>query len=139
MDEASGETIGEHRGHWFHTVGQRRGLGLSGGPWFVTGKDVATDRVFVRREAAPPVSRFRFGEVHWIGVPAQSGEPLLLRLRHGPELLRGHLDGSEVVLGEPDPGIATGQFVVFYRGEECLGSARIERGTVRIPDRERDN
>ncbi len=127
IEEATGKQLGEHRGHWFFTIGQRRGLGLGGGPWFVSGKDPETDRILVRRESAPPVSRFGVRDFHWIGAPAETGAPLLLRLRHGPELLRGHLEGSEVILEEPDPGIATGQFAVFYRGEECLGSARIQR------------
>ena len=32
--------LGTHRGYWFHTIGQRKGLGLSGGPWFVVKKDM---------------------------------------------------------------------------------------------------
>ncbi len=136
VDASSGATVGEHRGHWFFTIGQRRGLGLSGGPWFVSGKDAAGDRVLVRRGAAPPVSRFPVRDVHWIGgAEARPEEPLRLRLRHGPELLSGCLgvrdDGFEVRLDEPDPGIATGQFAVFYRRARCLGAARIQRGPVR--------
>lgn len=38
----SGKEIGKHRGFWFHTIGQRKGLGLSGGPWFVVDKDTET-------------------------------------------------------------------------------------------------
>ncbi len=34
----TGKKLGEHRGYWFHTIGQRKGLGLSGGPWFVVKK-----------------------------------------------------------------------------------------------------
>ncbi len=127
VDESSGAALGRHPGHWFFTIGQRRGLGLSGGPWYVSGMDPDSDRVFVRRDAAPPVRRFAVGDVHWIGEPARPGEPLLLRLRHGPELLRGRLESGEVFLDEPDPGVAAGQFAVFYRGERCLGSARIRR------------
>ena len=36
----TGKKLGEHRGYWFHTIGQRKGLGLSGGPWFVVRKNV---------------------------------------------------------------------------------------------------
>ena len=31
----TGKKIGQHKGHWFHTIGQRKGMGLGGGPWFV--------------------------------------------------------------------------------------------------------
>ena len=36
----TGKRIGEHKGLWFHTIGQRKGMGFSGGPWFVVKKDV---------------------------------------------------------------------------------------------------
>ena len=36
----TGKRIGTHKGYWFHTIGQRKGLGLGGGPWFVIRKDI---------------------------------------------------------------------------------------------------
>ncbi len=36
----TGRKLGEHRGYWFHTIGQRKGLGLSGGPWYVVKKNI---------------------------------------------------------------------------------------------------
>ncbi len=131
VDEASGEEIGTHRGHWLFTVGQRRGLGLSGGPWFVSGKDPGENRVMVRRGAGRPVRRFGLEDLHWIGGGASSGAGrLLVRVRHGPELAPARVswDGSgagEVLLDEPDQGIARGQFAVLYAGTRCLGSGRI--------------
>ena len=135
VDEATGDEIGRHRGHWLFTVGQRRGFGLSGGPWFVAAKDPASNRVLVRRGAGRPTRRFRVGDLHWIGSGAP-GEPerLQLRVRHAPELAGALFgpqpDGSgEVLLDEPDRGIAPGQFAVFYRGARCLGSGRILPGS----------
>ena len=43
----SGKEIGKHRGFWFHTIGQRKGLGLSGGPWFVVDKDTENNILYV--------------------------------------------------------------------------------------------
>lgn len=40
VERETGRVIGQHKGYWFHTVGQRKGLGLGGGPWFVTDKDI---------------------------------------------------------------------------------------------------
>ncbi len=133
VEEESGREIGVHGGHWLFTVGQRRGLGLSGGPWFVVGKDAGENRVVVRRGAGRPVRGFPVGDLHWIGSAAGPGpgdHRLLLRVRHGPDLLPANLtlgDGgrAEVSLDAPDPGIAPGQFAVFYDGTRCLGSARI--------------
>ena len=139
LDEATGEELGTHHGHWRFTIGQRRGLGLSGGPWFVSGKDPAANRVIVRRGAGRPTRRFPLADLHWIGgEPPPGAERLLVRVRHGPELpsARVSWDGSgggEVQLDEPDAGIAPGQFAVLYRGTRCLGSGRIA-AAVRIPD-----
>lgn len=41
--------LGTHRGYWFHTIGQRKGLGLSGGPWFVVKKDMEENTIYVSR------------------------------------------------------------------------------------------
>ena len=45
----TGKKIGTHRGYWFHTIGQRKGLGLSGGPWFIIRKDVEAHVLYVSR------------------------------------------------------------------------------------------
>ena len=131
VDEATGEEIGTHRGHWLFTIGQRRGLGLSGGPWFVAGKDSRANRVIVRRGAGRSRDRCRIEDLHWIAAGASSGsERLHVRVRHGPELARAQVSWDEtgkgeVVLDEADEGLAPGQFAVLYRGTRCLGSGRI--------------
>ena len=43
----TGKKLGRHKGFWFHTIGQRRGLGLGGGPWFVVKKDIPNNIVYV--------------------------------------------------------------------------------------------
>ena len=43
----TGKVIGQHRGYWFHTIGQRKGLGLGGGPWFVVDKNVEDNIIYV--------------------------------------------------------------------------------------------
>lgn len=130
VEESSGRELGVHAGHWLFTIGQRRGLGLSGGPWFVSAKDPAGNRILVRKDAGRPRRRFPVGDLHWIGAPPEPGERLLLKIRHGAELFPGNLRTGggavpEVRLGRADPGIAPGQFAVFYRGTRCLGSGRI--------------
>ncbi|MDA8019409.1 MAG: tRNA 2-thiouridine(34) synthase MnmA [Thermoanaerobaculia bacterium] len=131
-----GTMLGEHRGHWFHTVGQRKGLGLHGGPWYVVGKALrAPDRDDViwichAEELADHArNRFRLGAPHWIVGEPEPGN-LSVRVRHGPKLLGARLlralDGLEIELEEPDPGLAPGQVAVLYRDEECLGGGSIE-------------
>lgn len=49
VDEETGEVVGYHRGFWFYTVGQRKGIRLPGGPWFVARKDIRRNVVFISR------------------------------------------------------------------------------------------
>lgn len=140
-DVDGGRTLGEHRGHWFYTLGQRKGLGLSGGPWFVTGKSVEDDTVWVTHgdrlaETAP--DRFTVPAPHWITRAPGVGAYMELRVkvRHGPASLGCRVEPAPergegalaVTLERPDPGLAPGQFAVFYDGELCLGGGAMEVG-----------
>lgn len=129
----TGKKLAEHRGYWFYTVGQRKGLGLSGGPWYVVKKELESNRVLVSRSDSyfnHARRRFAVAPVHWI-----AGEPripsLQTKVRHSPHLEDCQiqpLGGGrwEVTLRSKDQGIAAGQSAVFYDGEICLGGGVIE-------------
>ncbi len=133
LEIGSGRRLGEHRGHWFHTIGQRRGLGLAGGPWFVVAKDPDSNAVFVsHRETLPSHRRrrFRVPDVHWISGEAPAAERLEVKVRHSPKTLGCRVSplpdgGLEIVLDEADPGIAEGQGAALYDGERCLGGGTL--------------
>ena len=128
----STRTLGRHRGLWFHTIGQRKGLGLGDGPWYVVGKDPETNAVnVVHGEQLADHTRREFLVVdpHWIAGEPKTND-LMVRIRHGEKLWSADVriegtDGVRVNLDEGDPGIAAGQFAVFYDGEECLGGGPI--------------
>jgi tRNA-specific 2-thiouridylase len=132
-EASSGRVLGEHRGTWFHTIGQRRGLGLSGGPWYVVAKDPVGDVIEVvhgDQLTDRARNRFHIPEPHWVAEPPRRTE-LSVRLRHGehiePCLVEQVDDGLLVELTEAsDPGIAPGQFAALYDGEECLGGGVME-------------
>lgn len=129
----SGKVLGRHQGLWFHTYGQRKGIRLHGGPWFVINKDIETNTLYVsHRDLLKTNSRSEFlaTQVSWI-----SGEPsskqLRVKLRHGPRMNDCDLvpQGNgffKVSMNCPDPGIANGQFAVFYDNDTCLGAGMIK-------------
>ena len=129
----SGKVLGEHEGFWFHTFGQRKGLKLHGGPWFVVDKDIAQNIVYVSHsDLLATVARdtFYVSDIQWLCDPPKRNN-LQVKLRHGPNLKnctvsQGNSEGRlEVKLDSSDAGIANGQFAVFYDNDECLGSGMI--------------
>lgn len=132
IDADTKEKVGIHNGFWFYTIGQRQGLGLSGGPWYVVAKNASTNTVYISRNYYTEDKKrdtFMVRNCNWI-----AGNPTSLsvtaKLRHGPvtipATLEPHDDGSYTVrLAERDQGIAEGQYAVFYDGTTCLGGGII--------------
>lgn len=134
----TGKVLGKHQGFWFHTYGQRKGLRLHGGPWFVVDKDCENNIVYVSHsDLLMDHARREFvaTDVNWL-----SDEPknlnLKLKVRHGPRLTSCRLEALgdncyHVYLDEPDAGLAHGQFAVFYDEDTCLGAGMIRLLPVR--------
>jgi tRNA (5-methylaminomethyl-2-thiouridylate)-methyltransferase len=141
----SNRLIGEHRGLWFYTIGQRKGLGgatrqfTHEGPWFVAGKNVDSNTLLVTNQyhlIEAPRRAFEVEDINWIAgaPPEMQGGALDLRVktRHGPNMHDCVLEVSgearrqgHVKLAGRDSGLAPGQWAAFYRGEECLGGGGI--------------
>jgi tRNA-specific 2-thiouridylase len=125
--------LGTHKGFWFHTNGQRKGLRLHGGPWYVVDKSIKENIVYVSHETNQPSRQrknFIATSCHWIAEEPKEGQTLEAKLRHGPNTIAcvlTKLDSEtfSVLLETPDPGLAEGQFSVFYSGSVCLGSGKI--------------
>lgn len=147
----TGKKIGEHQGYWFHTIGQRKGLGLSGGPWYVVKKNVRDNVIFVSNGYNTKKQYGRIipiEEMHWITSNPfinndghekcevndinENGIEVAFKTRHTPEFQTGHLyhKGDSGYLLESDSdvqGIAPGQYAIIYSIDRqlCLGSGMI--------------
>lgn len=128
----TGNNIGTHNGYWFYTIGQRQGLGLPGGPWYVVSKDVNNNNVYISKSYhAPDKKRDTFEVINmtWI-TNKPSHNNLKVKIRHGQQMYDAAitwLDSNKlhVQLHERDQGIAAGQFAAFYDNQMCLGSGVI--------------
>lgn len=135
----TGRKLGTHRGYWFHTIGQRKGLGLSGGPWYVVKKNIHDNVIYVSNgyDTEKQYGRsIHIDEMHFITANpwAEQSEPIEISFknRHMPEFLPGSIlrmpDGSYVIESERKvQGIAPGQFAVIYDRDAklCIGSGII--------------
>lgn len=132
----TGEVVGQHQGFWFYTVGQRQGLGLAGGPWYVVSKDISANKVFISRNYYSQEKirdRFTVGACHWFSGSLPQGRELTVKLRHGATqyacqiIPKADSTQAHVIIAGHDQGIAAGQFAVFYDKTRCVGSAVIQQ------------
>lgn len=130
----TGKLIGEHHGHWFYTIGQRKGLGFGGGPWFIVKKDVENNILYVSHGYDPATAYKQDFPIHGFhsinGV--MPGERITFKIRHTPDFHPATLEpmgeGAFVVhSSERIHGVAPGQFCVVYdeQHHRCYGSAEI--------------
>jgi tRNA-specific 2-thiouridylase len=104
VERETGHELGRHQGFWFHTIGQRTGLGLGNGPWYVSAKDCGRNVVYVSHGThADETGRtdFSAGALNWLaGRGPTAGElaawnrsgRLCLKLRHGPQITACRLE-----------------------------------------------
>ena len=140
----TGKKIGQHKGHWFHTIGQRKGMGLGGGPWFVVKKDTEQNIIYVSHGYDPETAYkqdFPIRDFHSINgvLPTDHTKgqtpcvaDITIKIRHTPEYLPARLeamgDGRYMVhAAAPIHGVAPGQFCVVYDAQHhrCYGSGEI--------------
>ncbi len=130
------KVLGEHDGFYYYTVGQRRGIRLSGGPWYVVGKNAEMNEVYIshgEHYALSARDTFVVGGVNWISGTVPENKDLMVKVRHGAKMYPATVEFLEndrlnITLKEKDPGVAAGQFAVLYDGEYCLGGGTILEG-----------
>lgn len=135
----TGRKLGEHRGFWFHTIGQRKGLGLSGGPWFVVKKNVHDNVIYVSHgyDTDKQYGRIvNLDEMHFITEnpwpDACENVEITFKNRHMPEFIPANLSRVSEREYRIDSrrdvqGIAPGQYAVIYDSHShiCYGSGVI--------------
>jgi tRNA-specific 2-thiouridylase len=134
IDIETGKVLGQHKGHWFHTIGQRKGLGLGGGPWNVVKKDVDQNILYVVKGYEPIKAHrmeFPIKDFHFLTAPTLPAE-ITFKVRHTPDYFIGTAEnlGDGRYKMHADrwvQGVAPGQFCVVYDKDfhRCLGSGEI--------------
>ncbi|MEE3412645.1 MAG: tRNA 2-thiouridine(34) synthase MnmA [Bacteroidales bacterium] len=134
----TGKILGKHKGFWFHTIGQRKGLGLSGGPWFVVKKDIPNNVLYVS-QGYDPITQYGtemdLGAFHFLTEDVwgdfEGEKEISLKIRHTPDFTLGWISKNEdiyhVRFENKLQGVAQGQFGVIYDKENhlCYGSGTI--------------
>ncbi|UER67830.1 tRNA 2-thiouridine(34) synthase MnmA [Borrelia sp. BU AG58] len=132
IEQETGKILGTHSGYWFFTIGQRKGIKLGNGPWFVTEKDIKNNIIYISNSKNHPKQgkkNFLIHRTNWINKPPDF-ENLSVKIRHGENKTKCRVnmledDIIQVSLQEEDHGISPGQFCIFYQEDECLGGGKI--------------
>ena len=128
----TGRKIGQHKGHWFHTIGQRKGMGFGGGPWFVVKKDIQQNIIYVSHGYDPQTAykqHFPIRDFHSINGVLPPAD-VTLKIRHTPDFLPAQLEQTAegeymVHAAAPIHGVAPGQFCVVMTSSITAASARL--------------
>ena len=120
-----GSHLGWHRGLAFYTIGQRKGIGLSGGPYWVLDKDLENNQLIVTKNEKDLLKKeLFFKNANWLsGQPPKFPLKVKAKIRYRSELSSAALYKNKVVFDKSQRAITPGQSVVFYRNRELLGGA----------------
>jgi len=136
----SGDILGRHNGLMFHTLGQRKGLGIGGlsnsddDPWYVYGKDLANNQLLVCQGGDNPLmmtNQLQCSQLHWVDEQ-QPETPFnatcKIRYRQPDQVCSVSISGNEAEVKFPElqRAVTPGQSVVFYQGEYCIGGGIID-------------
>lgn len=132
IDKNSGKVLGRHDGVIFYTLGQRHGLDVGGGlPYYVASKDMDKNEVYVTTDLNDDTlwkKSIKLANIHWINDRPAEGN-YQIRVRHRAPLTEAKLsyDNDLIMLDliNPERAIATGQSVVIYDDDVCLGGGII--------------
>ncbi|MFA5754773.1 MAG: tRNA 2-thiouridine(34) synthase MnmA [Candidatus Paceibacterota bacterium] len=125
--DREGNIIGIHDGIWLYTIGQRKGIGLSGGPYWVIDKNIKRNEIIVSKNEKELLSKeVLFKNANWI-KPVRFPLRLKAKIRYGHKQAFGVLiSNNRFVFDKPQKSITKGQSIVFYDKKEVIGGGIIK-------------
>ena len=127
--DPDGNVLGQHKGLAFYTRGQRSGLGLNNGPWFITRLDPAENIIHVGPREDLAITAFDVFSTRWIyPPPTESFECTVMtryRSREIPATVTPTAEGASVKLTDKSVDVTPGQSAVFYNGDDVIGGGII--------------
>ncbi len=126
IEDKNGKKLGTHQGLPVYTIGQRKGIGLSGGPYYVLKKDQKRDVLVVtdnqddlfKKEISFEVANFFIEPDYPMEVDA--------KIRYNADYKKGTLKENKFISFSSQKAVASGQSIVFYQGDKLLGGAIIK-------------
>lgn len=128
--DSFGKQLGRHMGAFRYTPGQRRGLGLGGGPWFVIRTDIVKNQVVVGHQDELSISTINLSGLNWLTTPVQTlscrVQIRYLMKPRAATLFANESGCGQLVFDDPIESAPPGQLAVGYDDQQVLFSAWIE-------------
>lgn len=129
-DFKSKKIIGNQRGLFFYTIGQRSGLGLPGGPWYVLKKEVKKNILWVTNNSSDLLNKeISVCKINWLVKPKRLPVKVTVkpRYRHLGAKAKIIKIGKyyKIIFNKPERALTPGQSAVFYQGKTLLGGGII--------------
>lgn len=149
----NGQTVGQHVGLSFYTLGQRKGIGIGGlkshknadgtsEPWFVARKDIASNTLYIVQGHDHPwllSAELGAGQSSWIAGEPPCSEHTRRALSAKTRYRQADvpcvvtpegLDRFSLRFDEPQWAVTPGQSAVLYDGDVCLGGGIIDKASA---------
>jgi len=132
FDIETKEKVGEHDGLQAFTVGQRKGIGLPGGPWYVAKLDIRKSVLYVTKNIDLIYKKqMKVRNIHWIVGESKLPAKIQVKIRYNSDPVAVTVQSKEgddyiVEFDKPQKAITPGQSAVFLKKDECLGGGIIE-------------
>jgi len=128
--DIAGNKIGEHNGLWFYTIGQRKGLEIQQGPWYVVDKNFKKNTLIVSKNKKDLLKKELIaGDVNWI-LPQKLPLGAEIKIRYKAKLAKAKIVKSgknvKIIFQKPHQAITSGQSAVFYKDKQLLGGGVIQ-------------
>ena len=136
--DTAGHKLGTHQGVWYYTIGQRKGLNLSGGPWYIVEKDIKKNIIVVGRIDDQELYKnvIQIGNLHWLvkeyKLPLKAQAQIRYRQPAQNVMISQEPHKSSLTKGlyfatfkNQQKGVASGQILAIYKKDELIGSGDI--------------
>lgn len=128
IDQKTGKALGQYPAEQYFTIGQRKGLGLAGGPWFVSKIDEKNSKVYVLNDKDKKdllKSEIHFKKIIWSGKIPKLPLKIKYKLRSAQNWTNGVLSKKGQVfvlrLAKDQLAPSPGQSAVFLSGGKVIG------------------
>jgi len=124
--DTDGKVVGKHQGLWFYTIGQRKGIKLANGPYYVLNKNIKRNILIVTKNEKDLYEKELFVKnVNWINKEVKLPLKVNVKIRYRHKSALAEFDGKKIKFFKAQRAITSGQSAVFYKKNELLGGGII--------------